>query len=172
MPWDVWKGVVKAAHGALEEDHSQSGFEDLLVLLVAVEGCAELGDGGVAVAHDVVVDGVVADVVCRFVVLRRDAEAAVEIALVGLKCWKDQGRACGAVLIGVEDWKDARDDVGDEVVEEALIVVVELDCDLADGLWCAVIEVEGVQVEGLLGQRFSALGLGVDVLKELAFLWK
>lgn len=47
------------------------------MVCVAVEGFAEFGDGCVAVAHDVVVNGFVLDVVGRFEVLCCNAETAV-----------------------------------------------------------------------------------------------
>lgn len=92
VPWDVGEGVIEAADGALEEDHAEGRLEDLLVVFVAVQGGAELRDGRVAVAHDVCVDGLVAVRVShrRLVVLRRDAEAAVQVALVRLEGGQDQ----------------------------------------------------------------------------------
>lgn len=122
------------------------------MLFVAVQRGAQLGNSGVAVAHDIVVDSFVADIVSCFEVLRRDRQTAVEVAFIGFKSWKDERRPCGAVLVGVEDWKDAWDDVGDEVVEEALIVLVEFDGDVADSLWCAVVELEEIHVDCLLGK--------------------
>jgi len=77
VPWDIWERVVEAANGALEEYHAEGGLEDLLMLFVAVEGAAELGDGGVAVAHDVIVDLIVLDIHRSLVMLSRDAKAAV-----------------------------------------------------------------------------------------------
>jgi len=55
MPWDVGKGVIETADGALEEDHAQRGFEDLLVIFVTIESFAKLGNCRISVAHDVVV---------------------------------------------------------------------------------------------------------------------
>ena len=90
VPWNIRQRVVEAPYGALEEDHAQSCLEDLLVLFVAVQCGAELGDGGVAMAHDVVVYRLVLDVICRFVVLRRDGEAAVQVAFIGFQSGENE----------------------------------------------------------------------------------
>ncbi len=56
MPWDIREGVVGSTDGALKKDHAERGFENLLMVRVAIQRFAELGNGRVAVSHDVAVD--------------------------------------------------------------------------------------------------------------------
>ncbi len=157
VPGDVREGVVEAADAALEEDEAEGGLEDLLVVLVLVEGVAEGRDGRVAVAHDVAVHLVALQARGRLVVLRRDGEAAVQVALVALQRGEDEVRADGAVLVGLEDREDGREHRLDEVVEQPLVALVELDGHLPRRRRRAVREVEEVDVERLLGQRLAPL---------------
>ena len=56
------------------------------------------------------------------------------------------------MLIDLQNREDRWDDVGNEVVEEALIIVVKLNCELALRGWRAVVELEEVDVECLFGE--------------------
>ena len=103
VPWDIGKTIVKVADDGLEKDEAESGLEDLLMVLVAVERLAESRDGGIAMPHDVLVNLLGGDVGCSLEVLGGNAEAAVEIGPVGLKSREDEVGSNRTVLVGVED---------------------------------------------------------------------
>ena len=84
MPWDVWKRIVNAAHRTLEENHAQRCLEDLLMFFVAIQSGAELGNGCISMAHDVVVHLLTLDVPGGFVVLSGNAQTTVQVAFVAL----------------------------------------------------------------------------------------
>ncbi len=168
VPSNVREGVVEAADRRLEDDQPESGLEDLLVVLVLVERVAQRGDGGVSMPHDVAVDRlVVREAGVGFVMLRRDAQAAVQVALVALQGGKDEVRADGSVLVRLEDREQIREDELEEMIQEPLVALVELDGNLPCVPRRAVREVKEVHVEGLLGQRFPPLR--VHLLCPLAF---
>lgn len=82
----------------------------------------------------------------------------MEVDAVGLQGREDQVRHDGAVLVGLEDGEDGGQYKLDKVIQQALVVLLELNAHLAR-LLCsrAVGKVKEVGVERLLGSRLPAL---------------
>lgn len=170
MPRDVRQRVVRAAHGTLEEDHAQRGLEDLLMIRVPVQGLAELGDGGVSVAHDVAVDLFPRDPLGGLEMDGGDAETAVQIALVGFERGHDHLRPGRAVLIDFEDGENEPEHVVDEVVQQRAVAVIDLDERVRGGRHRAVGEVEEVEIHALFGAE--RIGPRVEILVDPCLLEK
>ena len=77
VPGNIRKAVIGTTDGALEENHTQGSFENLCMVSITVERFAQLGDGGISVAHDVAVDLLSRDALCRFKMQSRNAQTAV-----------------------------------------------------------------------------------------------
>ena len=150
MPWNVGKNVVGSSDGALEEDHSQRGFEDLLVVGITIQGFAEFGDRRISMSHDVVVDLLGVDALRGLEMQGRNAETAMEVALVGLERWEDDFAPCRAMLVDLENGEDQSQHVVDKVVQQPSVVLVDVDEGLLRGVVClAVGKVEEVEVQTL-----------------------
>ena len=93
VPGDIGKSVLRTSNDALEENQAKGSIKNWLMVLIAVERLAQPGDGGIAVAHDVVVDILTLNTHRRLVVLRRNAQAAVQVALVVGQRWENELRA-------------------------------------------------------------------------------
>ncbi|KAI6772251.1 hypothetical protein HG530_003209 [Fusarium avenaceum] len=89
VPRNVQKAIVISADDGLEEDEAKGGLKDLLVVLVLLERLAESPDGGITVAHDVVVNILSGGGGMRLEVLGGHAQTAVKVGAVGLKSRKD-----------------------------------------------------------------------------------
>lgn len=153
VPGNIGQGIVEAADGALKDNHAEGSLEDGLVVDVAIEGLAELGNGRVAMAHNIGIDMVRGEGGRGLVVLGGDAEAAVEVALVALQGGQDVVGARGAVLVRLEDGEDGGQDVRDKVVEQALVRLLELNGDGANvgGMTVGKVKERGVGVLGVGG---------------------
>lgn len=99
VPGNVQEAIVKAADDALEEDEAQSRLQDLLVVLILLEGVAQRPDGRVTVTHDVLINILARDIGVELAVLSSDAEAAMEVGAVGAQSGEDQVRADRAMLV-------------------------------------------------------------------------
>lgn len=129
-PGDVGEIVIGRADRALEQDHGERGIEDLFVLGILAQRLAEPGDRFVAMPHNVVVDLLANQPLCRLEVDSSDAETAMEVTLVGLQSTQYHLVARMPVLIEVQDGEDQARDIANEVVEEVLILVAHVDAGL------------------------------------------
>ena len=163
IPRNIGQTVVRPAHGTLEEDHSQRGLEDLSVVRVALERVAELGDGGVAVSHDVAVDLFALQALRALEVQRRDAEAAVQVAPVALQCRQDHRRPRRALLCDLEHGEDESQDVLDEMVQQRPVALVHVNDGLLGEGGRVVREGTGVKLQPrrvrVLAQQLLRVGL-------------
>lgn len=82
VPGNVWEGIIGTTDCGLEEDETESGFEDLKMVLIPVERLAELKDGGIAVSHNVGIDLLSWDSLSGLEVHGGNAETTVHEALV------------------------------------------------------------------------------------------
>ncbi|KAI6766699.1 hypothetical protein HG531_011921 [Fusarium graminearum] len=93
VPRNVQQAVIVSADDRLEEDETKSSLENLLVVLVLLKRLAKSPDGGIAVAHDIVVKVLIGGVGVRLEVLGSNTQAAVKVGAVGLKSRKNEVRA-------------------------------------------------------------------------------
>ena len=130
VPGDVGQAVVGPADGAGQADHGQRGLEDVRVVRVAVQRLAQLGHGGVAVAHDGAVqllDRRRGGPAGGLQVDGGGAEAGVQVRLVALERGEHHLGAHRAVPVALEHGEDEAQHVVDEVLEQGPVAVLDLD---------------------------------------------
>lgn len=157
VPRDIKKGIARAADEGREKDEAEGSLEDLLVVFIVLQSLAQAPDGSVAVAHDVLVHRTVGVVVLHLEVLGGNAQAAVQVDAVGLEGGEDKVAANRTVLVGPEDREDVGHNSLDEVIQQALVILLKLDANLARILGRAVGKVKEVDVERLLSKGLLAV---------------
>ena len=82
VPRYIRQGVIGSADRALEKYHAERGLENLLMVGIAIQSFAKLRDGRVAMSHDVTVDLLPLQPLCRFQMNGGDAQAAMQVAFI------------------------------------------------------------------------------------------
>lgn len=99
VPRNIQETIIQATDNGLEKDECKGSLQDLLVVLVLLERLAQGVDGSIAVSHDVLVNLFADSVDLTLEVLGGNAEATVEVDLVGLNGREDEVRGDRAMLV-------------------------------------------------------------------------
>lgn len=152
VPWDIWEDILHTTDRALEEDHPEGCLEDLRVVDIQAESLAELRDGSVSMANNIIVNLLAHDTFCGLHVCCSDAQTAVKVCFVGLQRRKDDISSRGSMLIGVQDREDELRHFIEEVVQKVHVAVVNVNDSLVAGCERAVRKVEEVKINGFFGK--------------------